>query len=141
MARNPVKTALGTAGAAYGASQVGGGQTGQQAAGAKPGTTSGKKPTALAASAAPAAGLDPEVMAQINQLMSELSQFEDPEIQQGLVQARQALSQLSGDKNIGSADATAQPQQQQAAAPAGTSQPTAPAQATPKNSIVSDSDW
>ena len=138
MARNPVKTALGTAGAAYGASQVGGGQTGQQAAGAKPGTTSGKKPTA------PAAGLDPEVMAQINQLMSELSQFEDPEIQQGLVQARQALSQLSGDKNIGSADATAQPQQQQAAAPAGTSQPTAPAQATqatPKNSIVSDSDW
>ena len=115
MARNPAKTALGTAGVAAGLSQLGG--DGQQAAAAAPaGTTKPQKPASSPA-AAPAAGIDQATMDEINQLMSDLSQFDIPEIQQGLVQARQALSQATGDKNIGSADKAA-PAQQPAAEPA-----------------------
>lgn len=104
VARNPVKTALGTAGAAYGLSQMGGEDpNAQKPSGAKPGTTSaGAAPSAGAATGG--TGVDQEVLSQINTLMADLAQYDNPEIQQGLVQVRSQLAQALGDANIGSAD-------------------------------------
>jgi len=104
IARNPVKAALGTAAGAYGLSQLGGGDDPQKVSGAKTGSTTGGKADAAAATTGDAAELDQDVMAQISVLMAELAQYDIPEIQQGLVQARQQLAQITGDKNIGSAD-------------------------------------
>lgn len=100
IARNPGKTALGTAAAGYGLSQLGGepGQAPAKPGATKPGSGGG------AAAAGTTSGLDQATLDQINQLMSELAQYDIPEIQQGLVKARQELSQITGDKNIGSAD-------------------------------------
>ncbi len=130
MARNPVKTALGAAGAAYGLSQLGG--SGEQPAGAATGSTTGKKqPGAAGADGAEGAAteLDQETMAQISVLMAELAQYDIPEIQQGLVQARQQLAQITGDKNIGSADKPAAAPAA-APAPAASSEPAPVVQAT-----------
>ena len=46
-------------------------------------------------------------LSEINQLMADLSQYNDPATQQALAAARQALSAATGDKNIGSADQAA----------------------------------
>lgn len=100
IARNPGKTALGTAALGYGLSQLGPDGTPVQ-----PNKPTGKPNTSgQAGSDTGATQLDQATLDQINQLMSELSQFDFTEIQQGLVQARQDLSKITGDKNIGSAD-------------------------------------
>jgi peptidoglycan hydrolase-like protein with peptidoglycan-binding domain len=113
MARNPVKTALGTAAGAYGLSQLGGADDAQQPSGSPTGNTtpqgggqSGNAPTTTTPPQG-GAGVDQATLDQINQLMSELSQYDIPEIQQGLVQARAQLAQVTGDANIGSADKAA----------------------------------
>ncbi len=106
IARNPVKAALGTAAGAYGLSQMGGSDDPQKVSGAATGSTTGGqgKADAAPATSGDAAELDQDVMAQISVLMAELAQYDIPEIQQGLVQARQQLAQITGDKNIGLAD-------------------------------------
>ena len=109
VARNPVKTALGTAGAAYGLSQMGGGEapSDQKPSGARPGTTSAGGASGSASGTTGSAGVDQEVLSQINTLMADLAQYDNPEIQQGLVQVRSQLAQALGDSNIGSADKAA----------------------------------
>lgn len=100
---NPLKTAIGSAalGGAAGLALGGAG-----AAASPTGTTTGgKTSTSTSTSTTTTTGnLSPQDMEEINNLMSELSQFENPAVQQGLVAARAALAKATGDKNIGSAD-------------------------------------
>lgn len=111
MARNPGKTALGTAALGYGLSQLGGDQ-----AAAPTGHTS----TGGGSGGAVATGnCDPAQMAEINQLMADLAQYNDPQIQQAMAQVRQMLSQATGDKNVGSADKPVNPQPQAQTEPVG----------------------
>lgn len=127
IARNPGKTAAagaalgGLAGLAMGDKQPAAAQTGK--------TTPQKKPVdgqSGAETGATTPELDQETMAQISVLMAELAQYDNPEIQQGLVQARQMLAKATGDANVGSADKAAPA----AAAPAAPSAPAPVVQAT-----------
>ena len=98
---NPLKTAMGAAalGGAAGLAMGGAG-----AAASPTGTTTGGKTSSSTTTTTTTGSLSPQDMEEINNLMSELSQFEDPTVQQGLVAARAALAKATGDKNIGSAD-------------------------------------
>jgi trimeric autotransporter adhesin len=96
-AKNPVKAGLGAtaAGAALGY-----GLGGKPAA---PAPVANNRPTTQTPSAAPTnttepAAIDPATLEQIQQLMSDLSQVNDPEIQAGLAQARKTFNQLPGSQ-------------------------------------------
>lgn len=123
VARNPVKTAVagaalgGLSGLAFGGKEPAASPTGTT-------TPSQNKPAggqSGAETGATTPELDQETMAQISVLMAELAQYDIPEIQQGLVQARQMLAKATGDANVGSADK---------AAPAASSAPAPVVQAT-----------
>lgn len=98
---NPLKTALG--GAALGGA-AGLALGGAGAAASPTGTTTGGKTSTSTTTTTTTGTATAQDMEEINNLMSELSQFEDPAVQQGLVAARAALANATGDKNIGSAD-------------------------------------
>jgi hypothetical protein len=102
---NPLKAALG--GAAIGGA-AGLAMGGAGAAASPTGTTTGGnggKTSSSTTTTTTTGTATTQDMEEINNLMSELSQFEDPAVQQGLVAARAALAKATGDKNIGSADA------------------------------------
>jgi hypothetical protein len=114
---NPIKSALGGAVVGGGLGLAAGGSTAVADAGGTggaggTGSTGGAGGTSAAptgsttATPAQAAGQNP-AMDEINQLLSDLSQYNIPEIQQGLVASRAALSKAIGDPAIGSADTAA----------------------------------
>lgn len=114
---NPIKAALGTAavggalGLAAGGPAAVADASGAGGAGGGSGSAGGVSTAPTGATTAAPAGQTGQnpAMDEINQLLSDLSQYNIPEIQQGLVASRAALSKAIGDPAIGSADKAAAP--------------------------------
>lgn len=105
---NPGTTAGAALAAGGGAMALGGGAAASPA-GTTVDTTTNRVPPKPTGNTAPTASgsIDPEQLAQIEALMSELSQYNDPAIQQALIGARQTLSKVTGNNAIGAADQAA----------------------------------
>jgi peptidoglycan hydrolase-like protein with peptidoglycan-binding domain len=108
---NPGTTAGAALAAGGGAMALGGGAAASPAGTTipTPTLTTNKTNTGPAATTTTTTGaIDPAKMAEIEALMAELAQFDDPAIQQALVGARQTLSKVTGNNAIGAADQAAQ---------------------------------
>lgn len=106
IAKNPGKSIAAAAGlgALAGNMAAGGGGTTTPVTPPHPGP---KPPKPNAGPDAAGGAEDPELAelrAKIEKIMSDLAQNPDPAVQKGLVDARAKWSQVTGDKNIGSAD-------------------------------------
>lgn len=117
--KNPYKaTAAGAGVGAAAGLAMGGGAAGSPQGTTVPTASSGQAASRVGATTRPVA--QPTIPAasleEINMLMAELSQYDIPEIQQGLVAARAALVTATGDASTGPVDKTRTPAQVQASA-------------------------